>query len=360
MPQLSEQDYFKALGLGEKAQEGNAAPAPDGNTPAAAEKPLGQDPADSGADAGASADAGGGYDDGYADDPDGLENLPVADDAGTADLSGDSQAPEDGAPDGNRKVKVEMTPEQRRKYAAERRQREQQEIITRAVNENLDRRVSEILAAERAQMDSEWSAFFKKAGLENPVTGKPIATKAEFDAWSKAESEAQMQRDIADGNFTPEMLHKAISENPVIKQAEERERQRNVEAMDARVQVELTEISKLDPSVKTLEDIMKLPTAPAFVDMVKVKGYNFLDAFKLANYDRLTAAKSARESAAAKQQALANAQSKDHLNAAAAARGGGSSTVPVPDNVKKMYRELHPKMTDDEIRNDYNKRHKPA
>jgi len=360
---LTEQEINDAFGLGANEQGTDAGPAPDNDTQETGETSTTSDDSGAAGDTYADTDDFSENDqDVPADEPAGADDSISKDSKESDDASGEGTAgsgqADDGPDDGfqGQKPDSELSPEERRANAARRREREQQEAIDKAVKEAVEGRVAEILGAERAQMESEWSSFFQKARLENPVTGLPIKTKAEFDAWEQEEAAAQMQRDLAEGNLTPELLNKVIAENPIIKRTEELERQRAREAMDARVSSELTEIAKLDPSVKTLEDITKLPTGPAFIQLVRDNGYSFLDAFKIANFDRLTSARAARDSAAAKQQAIQNAKSKNHLTETGKSRGEGSKLVPVPDAVKRTYREYNPGMTDEEIQKDYTKR----
>ena len=101
-------------------------------------------------------------------------------------------------------------------------------------------------------------------------------------------------------------------------------------------------IARLDPSVKSMEDIAAMPTAEAFRGYVaKVLGLE--EAFYMANRRaieerKLTAARAAGISAAA---------SKGHL--APLGGGGQAETVEVPAEQKALYRELMPEATDAEI-----------
>ena len=91
-----------------------------------------------------------------------------------------------------------------------------------------------------------------------------------------------------------------------------------------------------------------MPTAKEFYALVQ-KGNSFLDAFRLANYDRLTA----QAAEAAKQQAQNLSRSKDHLTATTGQRGGGAISVP-PDELR-MFRELNPGASEADIQAYYNK-----
>ena len=129
---------------------------------------------------------------------------------------------------------------------------------------------------ERARTKGQMEAFFAKAGMKNTVTGKPITTLEEFDAWQADYEAARLQKDLKAGKLTPEALRSAVEQTPAIqalkKQQEQRaaedEQRRQAEAK-ARVDAELAEIHKLDPAINTVEDLLSMPDAKAFYDLVR-------------------------------------------------------------------------------------------
>lgn len=258
--------------------------------------------------------------------------------AGAGDVSGASQA--EGGQEGE---PAQQTKEQRAENAARRRREEQQAAVKKAVED------------ERARTKGQMDAFFAKAGMKNTVTGKPITTLEEFDAWRADYDAAKLQKDLKAGKLTPEALRSAVEQTPAIqalkKQQEQQaaadEQRRQAEAQ-ARVNAELAEIHKLDPTINTVEDLLSMPGAKAFYDLVR-KGNSFLDAYRLANFDRLTTARAE----AARQQALNNARGKDHLTGTGTPQGTGAATVP-PD-VKAEYLAFNPDATDAEIQKHYNR-----
>ena len=259
-------------------------------------------------------------------------------DAGTAETSKDAGKAET-SKDG-------LTREQRRANAALRRKQE--------VKAAVDKAVADALEAERSKYQTELSEFFTGAQLRNTLTDEPIKSMDEFRAWKRDYDTAQMQRDLQAGKLTPESLERAIAESPAVKRAEEaarkaeeEQRLRDMEAFKLRADAEVAEIGKLDPSVKSIEDILALPTGQVFRELVQ-RGNSFIDAFRLANFERLTTA----AAAAAKQAALTNARSKDHLTTKSP-RGAGS--VPVPKEEMALFKALMPNMTEAEIREYYNK-----
>lgn len=299
MADFTEQQVFDALGLGEQEQEA-AAPAPGGEDT----DPESGEPGEQEKDGG----------------------KPAAEGAGK---------------------KQPMTEEQRKEAAAQRRRAETQAAI--------DKAVEEAVKAEKDRSKAEMDAFFAAAALKNTITGKPITNMEEFNAWKQAFEAAKLQKDLKAGRLTPEALQKVIEQTPAMQQVQqmvqrqdEQQRQQAQEAAQVRVDQEIAEIHKLDPSISSVKDLLTMPKAKEFYALVK-KGNSFLDAFRLANFETLTA----KRADAARQQAMNNARSKDHLTATGGQRGAGAAQVP-PDEMA-MFRLINPGATDAEIQAYYNK-----
>lgn len=238
--------------------------------------------------------------------------------------------------------KPEQTPEERAAHAAARRRAEREAAVEAAVQ------------AERERQKEELETFFRTANLRNTMTGEPIRSMEEFRAWKQAYDTEKLQKDLKAGRLTEESLTQAILNNPVIRQAqtllqeqEAKKQQAERDAAQARVELELKEIQKLDPSIREIRDLLDMPRGKEFYALVK-KGNSFLDAFKLANYDVLTS----RAAAASRQAALNSAQGKQHLSSTAQ-RGAGA--VSVPPAVKAEYLAFNPGATDAEIQQHYNR-----
>ena len=335
MADFTEQQVFDALGLGEQEQD-PAAPAPGGDTAPEtneAERTHQEAPAEG---------AGGEQ-----------EQDPAAPAPGGGDTDPESGGPgeqqeDDGEPaaEGAGK-KRPMTEEQRKEAAAQRRRAETQAAI--------DKAVEEAVKAEKDRSKAEMDAFFAAAALKNTITGKPITNMEEFNAWKQGFEAAKLQKDLKAGRLTPEALQKVIEQTPAMQQVQqmvqrqdEQQRQQAQEAAQVRVDQEIAEIHKLDPSINTVKDLLTMPKAKEFYALVK-KGNSFLDAFRLANFETLAA----KRADAARQQAMNNARSKDHLTATGSQRGAGAAQVP-PDEMA-MFRLLNPGATDAEIQAYYNK-----
>lgn len=246
--------------------------------------------------------------------------------------------PEDNDSDGQ-----PMPPEQRKQFAARRRQQEQQAAIDAAVNQ------------EKARSDAMVKDLFARVGLTNTFTGQPITNMDEFNAWDSQYRQQKLTQELSEGKLTQEGLNAAISEHPMVKQAAQilqqqtlQQEQQEQADFQAKVDSQIAEIGKLDPAIKGVADLLSMPTSKEFYGFVQ-QGYDFLSAFKLANFDRLTSA----NEAAVRQRAMNNARGKEHLTAVGNTRGSGALDVPSKDMA--YFRAFNPNATEAQIQAYYNK-----
>ncbi len=200
----------------------------------------------------------------------------------------------------------EMSLEQRRENAARRRREE-----TRAA-------IQEAVEVERTSARRDVEEVLQDAGLKNPSDGTPITSLEQYRAWKKGQS--------AQPVATP---------------------QPSQPDMEARVEVELAQIRQFNPNIRTVQDLLTMPRAQEFYQLVK-RGNNFVDAYKLAHYDELTQ----QAATAARQQAQNLARSKGHL-VAATQRGKGGASVPVEE--MNLFRAFNPQASETAIQAYYNK-----
>lgn len=257
--------------------------------------------------------------------------------------------PEETDPEGDSGAEQNVTPqtmEERRANAARRRQQEQQQAVDAAV------------AAARQEEQQKAAAtlqeLFEKAGMKNTITGDPIKTVEEFKAWQQQMRRAQLEKDLKAGKLTPEGLNQMIEEHPAVQKAneiqhqqEQQERQQAQAEARARIDNEIAEIGKLDPTIKTTGDLLKMPRAKEFYGYVQ-KGYSFLDSYRLAHFEEITQ----RNTEAARQQAQAAARSKEHLTVVGNARNTGAATV--PGDQMQLYRMLNPGASEADIQKHFN------
>ena len=79
------------------------------------------------------------------------------------------------------------------------------------------------------------------------------------------------------------------------------------------------------------------------------RGYSLVDAYKAANFDRLTG----KKAAAAKQQAMNQVNGKSHLNATKS--GGEGEDISIPDEEMAYFRSFFPDLSKKQIMEKYKK-----
>lgn len=240
----------------------------------------------------------------------------------------------------------EQTPEERRANAARRRQQETQAAIDAAVHK--------ALAERDRQQATQMEEFFKRASLSNPITGEPIRSMEEFEAWHKAQEEQRIRDELQEGKLTEETLSSLIDRHPSVQAMRQQQEQQRLAAeqaqnaaMEQEVERQLAEIRKTDPSIRTVADLMNRPYSKELYDAVR-RGNNFEDAFYLATRKQ----KEEVTAQAAQQAAVNRMRGKEHLKTTSI---GGKAGATVTPEEEEMYHLFNPKASAEEIQRYQNK-----
>lgn len=202
----------------------------------------------------------------------------------------------------------------------------------------------EIRARAAKQLDESIAAL----GLTNPYTKEPIKNKADYDAYRAKVDEDRRAKLLKKAGMSEEEFTKLAAEQPEIKAQLEEAREAKRQAAAAAIHEQLRQIHELDPAINTVEDLAKMPNYAEFYRFVKQNRLSLVEAYRLANMERL----SERAAAATKQAAINAAQSKAHLEATKS-RGKGGDVPAISAEVLEYYRAINPKATEAEIRADY-------
>lgn len=251
------------------------------------------------------------------------------DGTGGADDNGDAKDATDDKPSDRR---------DNAKQAAKRRERERQEAIAAAVKQAVE--------AERAKHRAEMEEFFSKAGLQDTAKGTPIRNMDEFRTWRESFDNARRKQIAEKSGLSDEEFAELIAESPEVRAAKQATEEAAKVKAAALVDAEIAKISEIDPSVHTVDDLLNHPTYDKVYELVG-RGYSISDAYKLENFERLSAAAAER----AKQAARNAARSTEHLTRTQA-RGTALSTV--PESILTAYRQIMPGLSDEEYLKHYN------
>ena len=196
-------------------------------------------------------------------------------------------------------------------------------------------------------MNAELDKSIASLGLTDPYTNKPITNHAEMQAYRQRFVEEQRKEMQEKAGMSPEDYQRFVDSLPEVQAGKAAQQKVMDLEIRAKIDSQMREIQMISPEIKSMEDLSKLDNFDKLYDMVG-KGYELADAYKVLNYDRLTA----KAAEAAKQQALNSIGGKNHLQPVTP-RGQGA--VPVPADVVAEYRALMPEATDAEIQAHYNK-----
>ena len=264
-----------------------------------------------------------------------------------ADTDGEEMEPgEENEPETDPKPnKKQLSREERAANAARRRQKE----IDDAVNAALEK--------ERSENNARWQRFFNQAQMKNRHADNAVIDSLEkAEAWAEQDRIAQLQANLKRGSLTAEDLQTAVEQSPAFRAMQEKlaageqaAARQNQQQFEQNVEVELAQIQKINPKIKSLADILSMDTGKKWAELVQNNGMSYLDAYRLANMDALI--EQGQKAAAAGDQM--RSKGKSHLQPVNPRGQGG---VEVPKRVKELYRMGRPNMTDAEIEADYRKR----
>lgn len=201
--------------------------------------------------------------------------------------------------------------------------------------------------AELQKQKQAADAFYQR--MDAMAKARGFASIDELEAAVNAEAETKRveeykQKYGIDPNAVKPLVDDAVNNHPAVQAARQAEAQAKLAAGRKALDDAVLEIGKLDDRIKSFEDLPKMDNYEMFDDMVRNRGYRMVDAYKLANMDRLQA----KRAAAASQETRNSINSRSHLKQTGGDTGGNA--VVVPADVMAAYRAIIPNATDAEIR----------
>lgn len=197
-------------------------------------------------------------------------------------------------------------------------------------------------AAEQKRRDAEFARRF--GNYAHPVTGKPISSEAEYLDAIDAQERLKSEKELRDKGIDPAMIDNLVKNNPAVIEANKYiEQAKEAEAM-AQINKHVAELSELDPSIKTLEDV-----PPEVINKSIETGMSLTDAYKVVNYGKMTSQKAE----AIRQGAINQVKGKSHLNPMNGVAVNDNS-VEIPADLKGLWEEAFPDKTWEERKKLYN------
>lgn len=187
-------------------------------------------------------------------------------------------------------------------------------------------------------------------GYTNPETGAAITTVEEYMEALAAQDRARAKAQMQEAGIDPDMLDRAIANSPVVRRAEEIERQNQQYQVDAMINEDIKTIIDFDPSITSAADVYAQPNWNDVIGYCQNHpGVRLAEAYKLINFDRLSEARMK----AGEQAAINQAKGKDHLKVATGTSNEDRS-VDIPSGVLDMWKQAYPDKSGKELKALYN------
>lgn len=226
----------------------------------------------------------------------------------------------DSAPKG----KGRQSAAENQKYARQRRQREMEDAIAKARSE------------ERQNI----TRILQGAGLIDPTNknGK-IQSIEQLEERAKSNAAKEAAKAISENReLTKEQLVALMENSESGREMLRTSAQAQTEKLGVYRQQQIALISKIDPDIKTFEDLQQIPEYEAFESYVRDNGLSWQDAYRLAAGNRIAQ----KGAAAARQQTLNSIGGKAHMTQDGSRGGEGTD---IPKDVEAMYKQMDPTLT---------------
>lgn len=226
---------------------------------------------------------------------------------------------------------------------------EEQEPAAPAVDENA------IYAAARRAAEKQMNGLNARVAsrfgkLTNPETGKSIQTVEDYFEALDAQERIATRQQMQEKGIDPNLLSQLIANDPTIRQAQQVLMDNTLREGEREMAQQLQQISEMYPEVKTLDDILKMDTFEKFDDYVRRNGLNLVEAFRLANGDKL----SQKSVEATRQAAINSAKGKSHMVPTAGLTvNDGLEEIPASELPK--WQAFFPEASAKELKEKYNR-----
>lgn len=223
-------------------------------------------------------------------------------------------------------AKPQQTPEENAKFAEIRRKYE-------AENKRLLAELEAERASKKQVVDEVVQTAFR--GQINPYTEQPIETQEDYEAYQ----EMYRQDMLNQIGLPKDFIQKEIENNPIVRQAQEILEAQKAQQGRIAFEAQLSEINRLNPNIKTVDDLLNMPEKEEF-DRYVNKGYELIDAFRLVHKDG--------------KRKTNTTDTKEHLIPAGGAAGTNKETD-IPSSLLETWKEAFPNETNEQLRGRYNR-----
>lgn len=171
-------------------------------------------------------------------------------------------------------------------------------------------------------------------GVKHPVTGQPITNARDYFDALKIQQRQQQEEMLKEKGVDPGLIDRMVASNPAVMQAQMVMAQMKEQEAAQQIQRDVEEISKLDPSIKSIEDLANLPYREELVEYCQRHNVTLSDAYKIRQFNNLLA----NNTDAARQQAINQMRGKSHLPSQTQGVSQEDDDVEVPADIMARFK----------------------
>lgn len=208
--------------------------------------------------------------------------------------------------------------------------------------------LARIEAETQKRVDASIARQFE--GILNPYTNKPILTEADLTAYRSAFAAEEQRQQLEEMGVSKEVLDSYIQSHPAMQQAQALIRQQEQQAANDFMAKEFEAMKKEFPDcgLESPQQLNETEAGRRALQMwANAPGITLADAYAATHRKEL----SKKQSAAAKQAAMNEMNSKGHLTQTKGSNAKGD----VPEEIRREYKIYFPNATDAEIAEMYRK-----
>lgn len=211
--------------------------------------------------------------------------------------------------------------------------------------------LARIEAETQKRVDARIAREFE--GITNPYTNQPIRTEADLTAYRSAFAAEQQRQQLEEMGVSKEVLDSYIQNHPAMQQAQQVIHQQEQQAANDFMAKEFEAMKKEFPDcgLESPQQLNETEAGRRALQMwANAPGITLADAYAATHRKEL----SKKQSAAAKQAAMNEMNSKGHLRQTKGSNAKGD----VPEEIRREYKIYFPNATDAEIAEMYWKNQK--
>lgn len=211
--------------------------------------------------------------------------------------------------------------------------------------------LARIEAETQKRVDARIAREFE--GILNPYTNQPIRTEADLTAYRSAFAAEEQRQQLAEMGVSKEVLDSYIQNHPAMQQAQQVIHQQEQQAANDFMAKEFEAMKKEFPDcgLESPQQLNETEAGRRALQMwANAPGITLADAYAATHRREL----SKKQSAAAKQAAMNEMNSKGHLRQTKGSNAKGD----VPEEIRREYKIYFPNATDAEIAEMYWKNQK--